>query len=157
MPSEMQISACSGVRHDAFAGAELSVSESRNRELFRRSANAKQIIATPSNMKEEDLSMPTTLPSGTYRSSGASSSLARRLLAVYGISVVAVCGLLVVNGPQIRAAAEAEEARVVAEETKAFCSKFGIGPETSRYAQCAAELTEIRALHLARNVGESIF
>jgi hypothetical protein len=108
-------------------------------------------------MKEEDLSMPTTLPSGTYRSGGASLSLGRRLLAAYGISVVAVCGLLVINGPQIRAAAEAEEARVVAEENKVFCRKFGLGPETSRFALCAAELAEIRALHLARNVSASIF
>jgi hypothetical protein len=101
--------------------------------------------------------MPTTLPSGTYRSGGAWSSLGICLLAAYGISVVAVCGLLVLNGPQIRAAAEAEEARVVAEENKAFCSKFGIGPETTRYAQCSSELTEVRARHLARNVSDSIF
>jgi hypothetical protein len=70
---------------------------------------------------------------------------------------VAVCGLLVINGPQLRAVAEAEEARLVADENRAFCSKFGIGPETSRYAQCAAELREIRARHLARNVSDSIF
>lgn len=101
--------------------------------------------------------MPTTLPSGAYRSGGACSSLGSCLLAAYGISIVAVCGLLVLNGPQIRAAAEAEEARVVAEENKAFCSRFGIAPETSRYAQCTAELAEIRARHLARNVSGSIF
>lgn len=100
--------------------------------------------------------MPTTLPSGTYRSSGVSSSLGRRLLAVFCISVVAVCGLLAVNGPQIRAAAEAEQARVIAEENEAFCNRFGLGPETSRYAQCAAELTEIRALHLQRHFSDSI-
>jgi hypothetical protein len=100
--------------------------------------------------------MPTTLPSGTYRSREASSLLERRLLAAYGVSVVAVCGLLVINGPHLRAAAEAEEARIVAEENRAFCSRFGIGPETSRYAQCAAELAAIRARHLARNVSESI-
>ena len=100
--------------------------------------------------------MPTTLPSGIYRSGGAWSSLGMCLLAAYGISVVAVCGLLVLKGPQIRAAAEAE-ARVVAEENKAFCSKFGVAPETSRYAQCTAELAEIRARHLARNVSGSIF
>ena len=101
--------------------------------------------------------MPTTLPSGIYRSGGAWSSLGMCLLAAYGISVVAVCGLLVLNGPQIRAAAEAEKARVVAEENKAFCGKFGIAPETSRYAECTTALTEIRARHLARNVSESMF
>jgi hypothetical protein len=50
------------------------------------------------------------------------------------------CGLLIVNGPQIRAAAEAREAHIVEEENRAFCSRFGIGPETARYAQCASEL-----------------
>jgi hypothetical protein len=69
---------------------------------------------------------------------------------------VAICSLLVVNGPQIRAAAEEREAQIVEAEDKAFCSTFGIGPETARYAQCASELGQIRARHLHRHVSESI-
>jgi hypothetical protein len=56
----------------------------------------------------------------------------------------------------MRAAAEAEAARLIEEESKAFCSRFGIGPETSRYTECAAGLAEIRARHLQRNAGDSI-
>jgi hypothetical protein len=78
------------------------------------------------------------------------------LLAAYAVSLLAVCGLIVINGPQMRAAAEAEEARVIEEENQAFCGRLGIGPETSRYAQYAAGLAEVRARHLQRRTGDSI-
>jgi hypothetical protein len=100
--------------------------------------------------------MPTTLPSASHRRGGAPSRLESRLLAAYGISIVAICGLFVIHGPQMRAAAEAEEARVVEEENAAFCTRLGIGPETSRYAHCAAGLAEIRSRHLQRNSSGSI-
>jgi hypothetical protein len=82
--------------------------------------------------------------------------LESRLLAAFGVSLVAICGLFVIHGPQMRAAAEAEEARVVEEENQAFCGRFGISPETSRYAHCAAGLAEIRSRHLQRNSSGSI-
>jgi hypothetical protein len=82
--------------------------------------------------------------------------LERSSLAVYAVSLVAVCGLIVINGPQMRAAAEVEEARVIEEENQAFCGRFGIAPETSRYAQCAAGLAEIRARHLQRSAADPI-
>jgi hypothetical protein len=100
--------------------------------------------------------MPTTLPSAVRRNSDGASRLERNLLAGYCVALAAVCGLLVVNGPELRAAAEAKEALIAAEESKAFCSTFGIGPETSRYAQCAAELAAIRARHLQRHFSDSI-
>jgi hypothetical protein len=78
------------------------------------------------------------------------------LLAAYVVSLVAVCGLIVVYGPQMRAAAEAETARLIEEENKAFCGRLGIGPDASRYAECAAGLAEIRARHLQRNAADSI-
>lgn len=77
-------------------------------------------------------------------------------MTAYLISLVAICGLLVVNGPEMRVSAEAEEARLVEQENRAFCSKLGIGHETARYAQCASELTQIRARHLQRHIGDSI-
>lgn len=101
--------------------------------------------------------MPTTLSASNYPTNAVASRLQRRLLAAYAVFVVALCGLLAINGPQIRAAVEAKEALMVEEENRAFCSKFGIGPGTSRYAQCAAELTEIRARHLQRNVSIFVF
>jgi hypothetical protein len=78
------------------------------------------------------------------------------LLAGYGLSLLVVCGFLVIDGPRLRAAAEAQETQIVEAENKAFCSKFGAGPETARYAQCASELTQIRARHLQRYVSDSI-
>jgi hypothetical protein len=100
--------------------------------------------------------MPTTLPATAGQKSEGASRLERCLFAAYCIALAAVCGLLVVNGPNLRAAADAKEALIAEEENKAFCGTFGIGPETSRYAQCAAELAAIRARHLQRNFGDSI-
>jgi hypothetical protein len=67
-----------------------------------------------------------------------------------------VCGLLVIYGPQLRAAADAREGSIVEQEDRAFCSKFYIGPETGRYAECAAGLKEIRTRYLERSASESI-
>jgi hypothetical protein len=78
------------------------------------------------------------------------------MLAAYCISLVVFCSLLVVNGPQIRAAAEAREAHIAEEENRAFCGKLGIATGTARYAQCASELTQIRARHLQRYLSDSI-
>lgn len=101
--------------------------------------------------------MPTSLPSRSHRTTEVASWLERGLLAAYLVSLVAFCGLMVVNGPQIRAAAEAQEALVIEEENKAFCGTLGIGPEATRYAQCAAGLTNIRARHHQRSVSDFIF
>src|SRR5262245_20987052 len=101
--------------------------------------------------------MPTSLPARTRQRGGALSWTGRGLFLLCVISLVGLCVLLAINGPHIRAAAEAEAARLVEQENRAFCSKFGIGPETNRYAECAAGLTEIRARHLQRNVQDFIF
>jgi hypothetical protein len=100
--------------------------------------------------------MPTTLPSASHRRGGAPSRLESRLLAAYGVSLVTLSGLIVINGPQMRAAAEAQEARIVEEENRAFCGKLGIDPGTSRQAECAAGLAVIRARALERSAGNSI-
>jgi hypothetical protein len=77
--------------------------------------------------------------------------LSRGLLTVYLASLVTVCGLLIIYGPQIRAAIEAEKARAIGEDDRAFCAKFGIGPETTRYAECAAALRDVRSRHDQRS------
>jgi hypothetical protein len=76
--------------------------------------------------------------------------------AVASASVVALCILLAIKGPEIRAAADAEEARTIDEENRAFCSRVGVGPEESRYADCGAGLMQIRERHLKRNLSDSI-
>jgi hypothetical protein len=84
------------------------------------------------------------------------SWLSRGLLTAYVVSIAAVCGVLVLYGPQMRAAAEAHEARTIAEEDRAFCAKLGAGPETGRFGECASGLMEIRTRYLQRSTAESI-
>jgi len=98
--------------------------------------------------------MPTTLPLRSNQT--LISRLRRGALVAYVLSLAAICGVIAVNGPQMRAAAEAHEAQIIEEENTAFCSKFGIGHQTSRYADCANGLAEIRARYLQRNLGDSI-
>jgi hypothetical protein len=78
------------------------------------------------------------------------------MVGAYVVAVVAGCGLLIANAPRLRAAAEAREAHIVEEENRAFCTMFGIGPETARYAQCASELSQMRARRLQRYLGDTI-
>jgi hypothetical protein len=100
--------------------------------------------------------MPTSLPARTRQTGGALSWRGCGLLLLCAISLVTLCGLLAINGPQIRAAAAAHEARIVEEENRAFCGKLGIDPGTTRYAECAAGLADIRARALERSTSDSI-
>jgi hypothetical protein len=78
------------------------------------------------------------------------------LIAVLVLPGTVIVGLIAIYGPQMRAAADAREARIVEEEDRAFCSKFGVGPGSSRYSDCCAALREIRTRHLERRVNDSI-
>jgi hypothetical protein len=83
---------------------------------------------------------------------GMISWWSRGLLLICFALGVAVCGLLVVYGSHVRADAETEKARAVEEEDQAFCARFGVGPETTRYSECAAALKDVRSRHDQRNV-----
>ena len=52
--------------------------------------------------------MPTSLPARTRQTGGALSWIGRGLLSLCVTSLVGLCVLLAINGPHIRAAAEAE-------------------------------------------------
>ena len=78
--------------------------------------------------------------------------LGRGAIAVFVAAVVATIALLIVNGPHIRAAREAELARIIDEENRMFCAKFGAGPDTGHYAECAAALNGIRTRLEVRNL-----
>ena len=58
-----------------------------------------------------------------------------------GLAVVALGVFSTVNGPTMRANAAA----VIDQENQRVCSKLGIGPETSRYSECTAALSDVRA------------
>ena len=64
-------------------------------------------------------------------------------ITLTAIAVVAAYGII--NGPQQRAAAEAELARVIAAEDKFVCAKLGAANDSARFADCAAILSDVRA------------
>ena len=68
-----------------------------------------------------------------------------------GLAVVATGVFSIVNGPAMRANAEA----VIEQENRSVCNKLGIGPETNRYSECVAALSEVRA-STARRDAQSI-
>jgi ABC-type Fe2+-enterobactin transport system substrate-binding protein len=86
----------------------------------------------------------------------AANVIVERLFAIVSEFVAVLCTLLAITGPAIRAAADAQEARTIDQENRTFCSQLGVGPETRRYADCAAGLMEIRERHLKRNLSDSI-
>src|SRR5262245_4966976 len=100
--------------------------------------------------------MPTHLPARSRRTDEMAFRVKKGLIAAYVLSLVAVCGLVAINGPQLRAAAEAREALVIEEENKAYCGTLGIGPQATLYTQCAAGLADIRARVLQRSASNSI-
>ena len=82
---------------------------------------------------------------------GRASLWSKVLPPIYLALGVAVCGLLVVHGSRVRADAEAEKARAVEEENQEFCTRFGSGPDTARYSECAGALKDVRSRHDQRN------
>jgi flagellar basal body-associated protein FliL len=75
-------------------------------------------------------------------------------LVVVALAVLAV--VLVRHGNQARAAAEAQIAEEIGQESRAFCTNFGIGPEALRHAECTKALMEIRKRHQERTAGDMI-
>lgn len=64
---------------------------------------------------------------------------------------------VVINEPEMRAAAERQKAEAIERENRAFCHKFRVGPGTGGYATCADELMQIRRQHEERIRDESAF
>ena len=98
--------------------------------------------------------MPTRLPQRADQAGKVIPLLGRALLAAFVAALVVTCGALVAYGPQIRAAQETERARIINVEDRNFYARFGAGPETGRYGECAAALNEIRAWHAERILSE---
>jgi len=59
--------------------------------------------------------------------------------------VVAVVGLIFLTGGRIRESLDADRARLIAEDDRSFCTRFGMEPGTARYAECAAALADVRS------------
>lgn len=61
------------------------------------------------------------------------------------LAVVTALGLhTVVSAPALREAAEAELARVIADEDRDVCGQFGLRPGTTSFVACSRELASVR-------------
>ncbi len=98
--------------------------------------------------------MHISLPSRTNLAGRAPGHGGMLLVAFLATLAVAAGGALVAFGPQMRVAQAAERVQAIDAENYAFCVKFGLGPETARYGECAEALNEIRILHEARTLRE---
>lgn len=76
--------------------------------------------------------------------------IVRGLLAAVLATTTGAVVLNVVNGPQLRAAADAAQANEIAQENRAFGNAFGVGSNTARFAECGAALMDIRNRHAER-------
>lgn len=81
----------------------------------------------------------------TSRSSGANAVVFIGLLAL-----MVFFFLVVRNGTEARALARTQWALDIERESQAFCRKFGIASESRLFAECVADLSEIRKLHEER-------
>ena len=99
--------------------------------------------------------MQISLPSRANAAGGATGRGGVLFVAFLAILAVALGGALVVFGPQMRAAQEAERAQAIDAENYAFCVKLGLGPETARYGECTSALNDIRTLHETRTLREA--
>ena len=88
---------------------------------------------------------------------GGSARWRRRcLITTYLVALAAACAFAFVYGSRIHAADDAEQTRVINEENRAFCEKFGVGPGTTRFAECAEVLKDVRVRHLQRSTFDFI-
>jgi hypothetical protein len=71
-----------------------------------------------------------------------------RRIGIAGALVLAVATALglhtLVSAPAIRDEAQAELARVIADEDRDVCGQFGLRPGTSAFAACSRELANVR-------------
>jgi hypothetical protein len=71
-----------------------------------------------------------------------------RRIGIAGALVLAVVTALglhtLISAPAIREATQAELARIIADEDRDVCGRFGLSPGTSAFAACSRELANVR-------------
>ena len=79
-------------------------------------------------------------------SSAANTAGGSRVVYSLFVAVMVAFGLYAVfiSGPALRAMAQEQLDRTIAEENRAFCEKFGMGTTTSKFVLCSQELATIR-------------
>ena len=86
--------------------------------------------------------------SRSRRSAQLSNWLVGGLFGIAALTTTALIARAIVYGPQIRAAIEAE----IEKENLSVCAVFGAGPQTGRFAECAAALRDVRINQEQRSV-----
>lgn len=68
---------------------------------------------------------------------GIAAALLLAVVTAFGLHTLA-------SAPALREAAEAELARVIADEDRDVCGQFGLRPGTTSFAVCSRELANVR-------------
>ena len=79
----------------------------------------------------------------SFRPRGATAVVFTGLI----LSLVVIFFLAGRSGSEAVAIERAQRALDIEKENEAFCRKFGMAPESSRFAECAADLSMIRKRH----------
>lgn len=87
----------------------------------------------------------------------AGSAVAWLAAGVCGFVALYVLVNVAINGPKLRAAAEAALAQEVNQESDAFCQKYGMAPGSETYRRCKLDLIEIRRRESERWARDAIF
>jgi hypothetical protein len=97
-----------------------------------------------------DQPMSTNATSDIRHPASTAARVGAALVSLALAVAAAVTGYSISGSTDIRAAAEAEIARAIEKENEAFCSRFGVGPETTRFAECVAGLKTVRDREIER-------
>jgi hypothetical protein len=66
---------------------------------------------------------------------------------LFGVAAAAGTWIFVsalINAPAARAMIERQNAEEIVQENRAFCTRFGMAPDTPAFSTCANELAQIR-------------
>jgi hypothetical protein len=113
-------------------------------------ANDRHRAEPTSNTPGGDDHMSTNATSDIRRSGNMANRIGGGVIALALAATAIAIGHLINSGPDIRATAEAEMNRAIVQENADFCTRFGAGPETVRFAECVAALKAVRAREVER-------
>lgn len=84
---------------------------------------------------------------------GSGNAPLRSLAYALLVAVLVALGLhaVFIVGPAMRAAAHEQVVRVVADEDRQFCERFGMGSGTDAFAACSRELSIVRQRQVDRD------
>lgn len=87
----------------------------------------------------------------SFRPNGATAVVLTGLV----LSLVAIFFIAGRSGSEAVAIDRAQRSLDIQNESEAFCRKYGMAPESSRFTECAADLSVIRNRHEERIIKEA--